>query len=196
MFRKLSVSATILIGLAAVASSRESKPDPRLVLVRMVDSWSTLRPTAGPINIGNCVAVAPDGHFHLELHRQEFYGEGTTTVFESSLNERELQILQGLLNAERVKDLPLFEEPITPLQSENYEIFTAEVLTGSNMREVGYFSWKGQGPRNPDSVKAEWEGSKTTLQPLVEWFRALKVNKRPNWQRVSNSRSSFCEPKH
>jgi hypothetical protein len=159
----------------------------------MVDAWLGLQPTAGPMIVTNCITVAPEGRFRLDLNKQEFYGEGTTTIFESSLNEREVQILRGLLDAEEVKSLPPYVEPVTPLPSGGGQTFIADISRGSTVQHVGYFSWIGEELGDPDSVKKDWKQSEAALQPLVKWFRALKSYKRPNWRHVSNSNITFCD---
>ena len=73
--------AGVLFGQAATVESQQP-------LVRMSDSWMTLHPNAGPIIIENCVVVSPNGHFHLELRRQEFFGAATLNTYEGLLNEK------------------------------------------------------------------------------------------------------------
>jgi hypothetical protein len=65
-------------------------------------------------------------------------------------------------------------------------------FTRQDTQDVGYYLFKAEGPENPDSVVKGWQESQTALQPLVEWFRALKTYS-PAKRLVSNSKSTLCE---
>ena len=178
--------ASALFGQAASVESPRS-------LVRMADSWITLHPSAGPITIQNCVVVSPSGHFHLELHRQEFFGSSTLNTYEGLLNEKQVRLLQDILETEKVKHLPGFTAPRTlPGDWDWVESFDAVISRGNGDQEAGYVLVKGAGPQTPDNQEAAWKDSKAILQPLVEWFRALKTYEVPPRKRVSNKKSNFC----
>jgi hypothetical protein len=163
-------------------------------LVRMWDSWTTLHPTAGPNNIENCVVVHPDGQFHLELRRQEFLdGRAALHIYEGTLDAGSVQTLKNLLDADAIKKLATPKLPRFPLSDDApLEGFSAAISRTDRTQDVGYFVVKARGPDNPDTVVQEWQESQMALQPLVEWFRALKTFKTPAKHRVSNSRSTVC----
>jgi hypothetical protein len=160
----------------------------------MWDSRLTPHPTAGPNNIENCVDVRRDGHFHIELRRQEFMdGRATLHVYDGVLNTKSVQILKGLLDADAVRQLPAYKSPkFPPLQEDWIESFRVTVSRGGKTQDVGYFIFKAQGQDSPASGGNEWQEPQTALQPLVEWFRALKTYKNPAKRPISNSKSTVC----
>lgn len=186
------IRVVVVLAGHVAAQTRNAEPDP---LVRMFDSWTTLHPAAGPITIENCVVVGNDGRFHLELRRQEFMDDrATLNIYEGVLNNKSIQILKNLLDADAIRKLPTSKSPKFPLLQEDWlEGFRAEISRGQDTQDVGYYVFKPEGPDNPDSVVKGWQESQTALQPLVEWFRALKTYKDPAKRLVSNSKSTLCE---
>jgi hypothetical protein len=185
-----SVACVFVAGLLFGQATTFESPQ---FLVRMSDSWITRHPSAGPIAIQNCVVVSPNGHFYLELHRQEFFGTGTLNIYEGLLNEKEVRILQDILETEKIRHLPGFAAPRSlPGDWDWVEAFDAVISRGNGDQEAGYVSLKWNGPHNTDNQEAAWQDSKTILQPLVEWFRALKTYEEPPRKRVSNKKSTAC----
>ena len=184
----LAAAVVILVG-GDVAQIRNVEPDP--LLARMWDSWTTLRPAAGPIIIENCAVVWSDGHFHMELRRQESMDSRTTLdIYEGALDNKSVQILKKILDADAIKKLTTPKSPRFPTDA-SLEGFSAVISRTEKKQDVGYFIVKA-GPENPDNVVQEWQESQTALHPLVEWFRALKTYKNPAKHRVSNSQSTVC----
>jgi hypothetical protein len=191
VIRRLLISAIVVLCSTGVLS-QDPKPRPPQCLFRAVEQESTLHPTAGPNNFSNCIVVQPNGRFHLLLRRQEITdGTQTASSFEGLLDEKEMQTLRNLLDDDAVKQLPPFVAPEIPLPSDTFQAFIAEVSRVANVQQVGHFSWKGDGPRNPESVKKDWQNSEVTLQTLVEWFHAFKSFKNPIKRRVSSSESTI-----
>lgn len=188
---------TLLCVLLVPWSSGTSSLDSPSILVHMVDTWWTDQPTAGPMSITNCLTVAVDGRYRIDLSRQEFYGsdrgDHSVNVFVSSLNVQQLGILRGLLDAEPVKAETPFVEPKTPLSSETIQLFEADILRGANPQHIGHVSWTGEAPDVSENVRANWKQSEKTLQPLVLWFRALKTHERARWRRPPSSKLKFCD---
>jgi hypothetical protein len=176
-----------------LASSTASEKRPHFLL-RAVDASTSMLPTAGPNNFSNCVLVLPDGRFYISLRRQEIM-DGTATVkgLEGSLDLKALQILRGLLDESTIRNAPNFDHPNTPFTVDEFQVFEAQIDRDSSVQRVGYFSWRGKGPDNPDSAKKQWQESEVALQPLVEWFRALKTNKYPLKRPVSKSARFSCD---
>ena len=184
--------AVIVICAPPVAAQNQASGDGNS-LVRMWDSWTTLHPTAGPNNIENCVVVHADGQFHLELRRQEFLdGRAALHIYEGTLDTGSLQTLKNLLDTDTIKKLAKPKLPRFPLADATLEGFSAAISRTDRTQDVGYFVVKTRGPDNPDAVVQEWQESQMALQPLVEWFRALKTFKTPAKRRVSNRRSTVC----
>jgi hypothetical protein len=189
--QRLLISAIVAF-ISVGVLSQDPKPRPPQFLFRAVEQESTLHPTAGPNNFSNCIVVRPSGHFHLLLRRQEIMdGTQTASSFEGLLDEKEMQTLRNLLDDDAVKQLPPFVAPEMPLPSDTFRVFIADVSRSANVQQIGYFSWKGDGPCNPGSVKKDWQKSEAELQTLVEWFHALKSLKDPIKRRISNSESTI-----
>ncbi len=79
--------------------------------------------------------------------------------------------------------------------SDTIQFFLADVSRGPNIQHIGYFSWTGEAPDAPKSVKANWKQSEKVLQPLVLWFRTLKTQRRSEWRRLPSSNLTFCDAK-
>ena len=163
---------------------------PKPFTVRISESWSTLRPTAGPNNLSNCLIVMPDGHLHLELRRQEFFdGRGLLTTYESELGGKEKGILQDILDDTGVSSLPPFAQPVAPMDVNDWQVFTAEIVRGIQVQKVGYVTWHGEGPNNPQGDKIAWKEASVILKVLVVWSHSVKSSKSLNWRRVRNPNS-------
>ncbi len=198
MIERLTASALICV-LLVPGSSSSYRSDSPPILVHMVDASWTLHPTAGPMIVTNCLTVSADGRYRIDLSRQEFYGsdhgDHPVNFFVSSLNAQQLRVLRGLLDADQVKAQPPAVEPKTPLSSDTNQEFEADILRGANIQHIGYFSWTGEAPDAPENLKATWKQSERVLQPLVLWFRTLKTQERPKWQRLTTPNLEFCEAK-
>jgi hypothetical protein len=183
-----NAAIAILLIAIGVVQAKESKPDSHKFIVRMSEGWTTLHPTAGPINLSNCLVVLPDGHMHLELRRQEFLdGHAILSTYEGVLTGDQMQALQRLLEASSVEKLNHFVLPTTPFAAEEWEEFTAEIPRDSDLQKVGSFAWKGKGPENPEVDKTAWREASIALQPLRDWFRAAKTYKSSSWRLVKNA---------
>jgi hypothetical protein len=163
----------------------------RALLVRMDETELTMLPTAGPNNVGNCLVVAPDGHAHLELRRQEFFnGHATVATYEGMLKPNELDIVRTVLEGDAIRSLPQFVMPTTPMSVDSYHVITAKISRPSGIQEIGYFEWQGEAPANAPSARESWSHSAAAMKPLVEWFHSLKSTY--PWKRVSNPKSGVC----
>jgi hypothetical protein len=197
--RQLLVVGSVIFTLVRSPAAQNPRLDPHPFIVHMAESQQTSEPSAGPNNLSNCVIVLPDGHFKLVLFRQESIGgKGTMDTFESSLGQKEIQILRGLLDSNAVSKLPPYVGPNLPIGSNGFKWFEAEISRESNVQRVGYFVWwGGSAPTNPEGTKREWQESMVALQPLVEWFRALKSMggsiPPAKWRRLSRQKSDPCE---
>jgi hypothetical protein len=194
---RLMVAAAMVSLFVPSSAAPSAKSESRPFIVRMGEWQSTFLPSAGPNSLTNCVVVLPDGRFELVLRRQEsLNGNSTVDIFESSLDQKAIEILRDRLDSDAVRKLPPYVPPNTPFIAEEWQGVAAEISRASDVQQVGYFSWKGVGPTNPENIKKEWQESAVVLQPLVEWFRAFKSLgssiPRAKWRRVSKEKYNPC----
>jgi hypothetical protein len=157
----------------------------------MDETELSMRPTAGPNNVGNCLVVAPDGRAHLELRRQEFFsGRSTLATYEGALNAKQLDILQTILGGDAIRSLRQFIAPTTPMGVDSFHAIIAKVYRAPDIQEIGYFEWHGEAPKNAASTAENWLRAATAMKPLVEWFHSLKSTF--PWKRVSNPTRGVC----
>jgi hypothetical protein len=188
-----NAAIAILLVAIAVVQAKESKPDSHKFVVRMSEGWTTLHPAAGPINLSNCLVVFPDGRLHLELRRQEFLdGHAVLTTYEWVLTGEQIRALRQLLEASSVENLSQLVLPTTPFAADQWEGFTVEMPRDSGLQKVGYFAWKGKGPKNPEADKAAWREASIALRPLLDWFHAAKTYRSSSWRIVKNA-DGVCE---
>ena len=159
---------------------------PNRFMVRISENWSTLNPTAGPNNLSNCLIVFPDGRLHLELRRQEFFDGRMTMLatYESLLDSKAMEGLENILDHAEVRRLPPFVQPVVPMNVDDWQGFHAEIARGTQLQQVGFFTWHGEGPRNSDTDKTAWKLAAFTLMPLVDWSRSVKSYAIPKWRQV------------
>jgi hypothetical protein len=136
----------------------------------------------------------PDGRLHLELRREEFFdGRVEWTTYESALDGSEIGTLRSILNDAAVRKLRPFAQPVVPMKSDDSETFTAEIVRGSQVQRVGYLTWHGITPNNPEADKTAWKAASGALQHLVEWSHVIKSSKASNWRRVLNSKTTCVQ---
>ena len=167
------------------ASAKDHGP----ILMRVSDWDTTLRPTAGPNNVGNCMIVYQDGHLHLELRRQEFFfGQASYVSYEGMLPDRDLTFLRPILDSADVKNLPPPPSSKLPLASDHFGWFTAEISRGSGVQEVGYgYSARDGQPKPSEDDRKVWEKESQALEPLAQWVRSTKSFDHAEWRKVRNA---------
>lgn len=181
----------LLVPLSIIGQESPSSQGHDPFLVRISEDIVSILPTAGPMTVGNCMLVNADGHAHLELRRQEFYGRGTLTRYKARLNETELKSLRDLLNAASLKALPPFIAPHTPLTVPEWHDVVAEIPRGAKVQHAGFFeSAHPASSAATVEVRAQWSSSAVAMHSLVEWFHAFKSDKR--WVQITNRQSSGC----
>jgi hypothetical protein len=141
------------------------------------------------MNWSNCLIVMPNGRLHLELHRQEFFGSAELTAYESALDSNEIGILRSILDDAGVSTLHSFPPPETPMDVDDWQAFTAEIVRGSQVQKIGYLAWHGNGPNNPEADKEAWREADGKLRRLVAWSHEVKSRKALNWRRVRNPKT-------
>lgn len=149
-------SLSLLFGvIAAQAAAGQSPTAPSESFLLRTSEWhTTLKPTAGPNNVGNCMIVYPDGRLHLELRRQEFfYGPASFVSYERNLSIQELASLRSILDSDAVRRLKTVPSPRVPMVADDWESFTAEIRRATKMQNVGTFTWHGAGPKTPKMIK-------------------------------------------
>lgn len=156
-------------------------------LLRISESHTTLRPTAGPNNMGNCMIVYPDGRLHLELRRQELFdGQATFVSYEGKLSTQEFISLRSILDSDSVRSLQTVPSPRVPMVADDWESFTAEIRRGTEMQNVGTFTWHGAGPKDSEDDKRAWQEAGLALQSLIDWSHRVKSVKSPELRRIRN----------
>jgi hypothetical protein len=180
---------SLLLGVMTVqpAAQQTSTTSSESFLLRTSERQITLKPTAGPNNVGNCMLVYPDGRLHLELRRQEFfYGPASLVTYEGKLSTHELTFLRSILDSDAVKDLPVEHQPSGPMNPDLFGWFTAEIRRLTAVQTVGTGTWEGTGPRNSKDDEA-WQHARVVLQPLIDWSHRIKSDHPPELRRVPNS---------
>jgi hypothetical protein len=160
----------------------------RAFLLRISEAEVSMKPTAGPNTIENCLVVTPTGATHLELRRQEFFdGRGTLTTYIGRLSVEELARLRNILEADEIRSLPPFVAPTTPMSVDKWHTVSAEIGRGAE-RKIGYFEWQGASPANAAAAGKDWSRAAAAMLPLVNWFHSVKGVK-GRWTRVANPNS-------
>jgi hypothetical protein len=161
-------------------------------LLRTSEWHTTLKPTAGPNNVGNCMIVYPDGRLHLELRRQEFFsGPASFVSYEGNLSIHELTSLRSILDSDAVTSLQAVHPPSAPMDADDYGWFRAEIWRPTRMQTVGTVTWHGgTGPKNTEDDARAWREAGVALQPLIDWSHLIKSD-RPELRRIPNS-DSVC----
>ena len=70
---KIAAWSLLLLVMRVQAEGQTPTTPSESFLLRTSEWHMTLKPTAGPNNVGNCMIVYPNGRLHLELRRQEFF---------------------------------------------------------------------------------------------------------------------------
>lgn len=194
MGKCLAVLALALsfVVISIVADAREELTSP--LLVRM-DEWQTsMKPTAGPIVVGNCVAVSANGHLRLELRRQESPEDVASLIsYEANLTPEQVNALRDRLDSANVQHLPRLIPPKTPFKADSTHSFRARIARDVGVQEIGFIAWEGEGPMNSEADKHAWQDAKAALQSLVEWFHMLK-NTNSILHKIPNANGVCGEP--
>src|SRR5215468_5731887 len=118
---RINVFLALVLATGLVGHALE-QPLPKPFIVRISEWQTTLHPTAGPNNLGNCLIVMPDGRLHLELRRQEFFdGRAVLTTYESALDAKEIGILRSILDDSAVSTLHSLAQPVVPMKVDDWE---------------------------------------------------------------------------
>lgn len=175
----------LLLIATTAAAAQDSAPASIVYMLRVWDSQVSLRPTAGPNNVTNCILVLPDGRMQLQLLRQEFSGEATLTTYQATMSDAEMRILRTLLDAPSLKGLSNFVQPDLPIKAFAGG-FIASIRRGSAVQAVGYVIAKDEAQTDSKAATTAWKQAQIVLQPIVEWSRAAKTYKHEiHWQLVS-----------
>ena len=190
---KLGALSLLFGVITAQAAAGQSPTTPSESFLLRTSEWhTTLKPTAGPNNVGNCMIVYLDGRLHLELRRQEFfYGRASLVSYERNLSIEELASLRSILDADAVRSLQAVHQPRAPINGDDWQSFTVEIRRATEMQTAGTFTWHGAGPKNSEDDVRAWREAGVALQPLIDWSHFIKSD-RPELRRVPNSNSGVC----
>jgi hypothetical protein len=189
----------IIVVIAFVPFSMSAKQDSPPVaksLVKLHELGLDLSPHG--ITANSCISIQSDGHFHLELRRQQLPNTfATLHIYEAPLNNFQLQRLRSLLDSQSIKDLGPYTPPVLPMGLSTFASFDAHIAREDQVQYVGYFVWDerlanfDQSPQSmPPSVKEQWRTAQTALLPLVQWFHEIEGIK---WPEVPASSFNFCD---
>lgn len=95
-------------------------------------------------------------------------------------------ILRRILDDPEVNKLHPVIQPVVPMNVDDSQAFRADIVRGERVQHVGYWTWHGEGPNNPDADKIEWKEAGGALESLIEWAHTIKSYNPLNWQRVRN----------
>jgi hypothetical protein len=189
----LKLSAlSLLLGVMTVQAAAGQTPTARSesFLLRISEWHTTLRPTAGPNNVGNCMIVYPDGRLHLELRRQEFFdGQASLVSYEGTLSTQDLIDLRSILDSDAVTSLQMVTLPRALPQADDWQSFTAEIQRPTKTQKVGTYSWHSADPKNSENDATASHKAGIVLQPLIDWSHRVKSDKPPELRRIPNSNS-------
>jgi hypothetical protein len=162
------------------------------ILVRISEVHTTVKPTAGPFSVGNCLIVYPGGRLHLELRRQEFfYGPASLVSYEWTLSPQEPTSLRSILDSDAVRSLPAVHPPNVPMHSDDWGWFTAKIGRSTGTQTVGTYSLHSTGPRDPSDNETAWKKARVALEPLIDWSHQVKSVKPAELARMPNV-NSIC----
>lgn len=185
---------SLLLGVTTIhaAPAQTSATGSESFLLRTSEWQTTLKPTAGPNNVGNCMIVYPDGRLHLELRRQEFFYEAASFVsYEGTLSSQELTDLRSILDSDTVRGLQMVHSPRAPLHADDWGWFTAEIRRSTGMQKVSTFNLHGESLKNSEQDERAWQEAGTVLQPLIDWSHRVKSLNPPQLRKIPNS-DSVC----
>jgi hypothetical protein len=175
----VSIAALILLSSMLAARSQTGLEAAFLVEIREGTMDLSRQGTSGR----GCILVLPDGRFHLEI-RSQHPGSAAAilSVFDYSLDSGQLQKLRGLLDNDRIRQLPAYAQPPLPMAVPWSHGFSVKIARSTGVQNVGYWIWRGgtlSGSPNsaPESVKRGWQESEAALQPLTDWFHSIEALK-------------------
>jgi hypothetical protein len=168
-----------IVCILAKAGQATPQDDSGELLVTIFEGQSDLLPKGTSIH--DCMLVRSDGHFHLESRVQRLPKPAATLkVVDSLLDTAQLVQLKDILGDQTISKLPAYRQPAIPMSVTWSRGFNAQIVRGSKVQSVGYWSWKGGSPNtspnsSPENVKAAWRDSERALKPLVEWFHNVEA---------------------
>ncbi len=187
------VAWSLLLMVMSVQAEGQTPTTPsESFLLRTWEWHTTLKPTAGPNNVGNCLIVYPNGRIHLELRRQEsFYGPASFVSYEGTLSTQQLKDLRSILDSDAVNRLQLVTWPIGDIHSDDFQWFTAEIQRPTKTQKVGTYSLHIADAKNSENDERASREAGITLQPLIDWSHRVKSLNPPELRIIPNS-DSVC----
>jgi hypothetical protein len=187
---KLAAWSLLLILMRVQAEGQTPNTASESFLLRTSEWHTTLKPTAGPNNVGNCMIVYPNGRLHLELRRQEFlYGPASFVSYEGTLSTQQLTELRSILDSDAVNSLQLVSWPTGDIHSDDFQWFTAEIQRPTRTQKVGTYSLHIADAKNSENDERPSREAGIALQPLIDWSHRVKSLKPPELRIIPNSHS-------
>ena len=143
-----------------------------------------------------CVAILPNGRFHLERRVQDLPGASTkTSSLESSFGETKLRQLREILNNNLIISLPSFVPPETPMGTRSFSTFISRINLGNGTKTVGYLIWEEGNDKKispdsaPENIRTAWKDSESLLRPLAGFVKGIGES----GFSTSNTKANLCE---
>jgi hypothetical protein len=189
---KVAAWSLLLLVMRIQAEGQATTTPSESFLLRTSEWHMTLKPTAGPNNVGNCMIVYPSGRLHLELRRQEFfYGPASFVSYEGTLSNQQLTELRSILDSAAVNTLQLVTWPTGGIHSQDFQWFTAEIQRPTKTQRVGTYSLNIADAKNSENDERASREAGIALQPLIDWSHRVKSSGPPELRIVPNS-DSVC----
>jgi hypothetical protein len=183
---------SLLLLVMRIQAEGQATTTPSESFLRTSEWHMTLKPTAGPNNVGNCMIVYPSGRLHLELRRQEFfYGPASFVSYEGTLSNQQLTELRSILDSAAVNTLQLVTWPTGGIHSQDFQWFTAEIQRPTKTQRVGTYSLNIADAKNSENDERASREAGIALQPLIDWSHRVKSSGPPELRIVPNS-DSVC----
>lgn len=185
------VLASVISATALFLVAQDVGADNKRFVVILREARSDVSPSG--INIHSCAVMFQDGRFHLERRIQQLpRSSADLKVFESWLTTAQLRSLQELLDSESLKVLPAFEKPSTAGLPNGFRAFQATIARGEHIQTVGYVASLKEPTKDltgsTGTIDKGWHLSRTSLQPLQQWFHDLEASS----LQPSNAQSTLC----
>jgi len=193
MNKSLKMILLIVFSYLAHQSSAQSTIDINSqTLARIIEGTID---NAHGVTSTDCMLIFQDGNYHLEHRFQQLPNQtATLRVLDATLSTMQLEQLRELLGEENLNNLPPYIQPKYPINDLlKLTNFSLEFSRKAIPLRVGYLLWSKKTHSSTSNlenkdVQKGWEQSKTTLQPVVDWFHKIKQSNTTQ----SNGKSNLC----
>jgi hypothetical protein len=182
MIRKLFGATLCMLTLGSTLSAQDhAQCAPTDFLVSVGELTSDL--SHDGFTSGDSILVLPDGWFQLQRRKQQMSDSTVTQkIFQSRLNEAQMQRLRNFLESPNVRDLPPYVTPQFPVNAPWFGMFDVKIRREKAIQRIGFWVWRGGTSNTPPNstpmeTKKIWQDSQIALQPLVPWLHEVEAMK-------------------